>query len=580
MTSASPFGARSVRASPELGRIASLPRRAWTDADAARLAELMTAELRTPRGTMKLRPVQAVALYELMEAGGLFGPISVGEGKTLLSLLAPVALDAKRPVLLLPAALIDKTWHERTVLAEHWRLATNLQLISYEMLGLVQAAGKLEYIQPDLIIADECHRLKRYQAGRTRRVIRYMREHPDTKFVAVSGTVMRGSVLDFAHLLRWCLKDGAPIPATDEETGEWADALDEKVNPLARRSPSALFAIGSPPLGEPELTAARKVFQSRLLETRGVVASSNADAVACSLRISALDYEPSPETVLHIANMKGLNDDPTRGIKLGWTTPDGWTFATPLEMTSYIRQLSLGFHLVWSPRPPPEWIKARRAWAEFVRETIEDSDALDTELQVANAVDSNALGFLAMGLLSDWRHARKSFTIDPQPVWHDDTALSVCCKWMEREKGIVWCEHVAFAERLSELSGCAYYGADGLSRDGKNIVHVEAGAAIICSRQANSTGRNLQMFSRNLITCIMPSADTNEQLIGRTHRQGQQADEVLVDVLCGCKEHYEAFFRARSGAEATRDVLGHAQKLLLADICFPTIESRTGPLWV
>ena len=55
------------------------------------------------------------------------------------------------------------------------------------MLGLVQSAQKLDYIQPDLIIADECHLLKNHKAGRTRRVTRYMREHPETKFVGVSG---------------------------------------------------------------------------------------------------------------------------------------------------------------------------------------------------------------------------------------------------------------------------------------------------------------------------------------------------------------------------------------------------------
>jgi len=70
-----------------------------------------------------------------------------------------------------------------------------------------------------------------------------------------------------------------------------------------------------------------------------------------------------------------------------------------------------------------------------------------------------------------------------------------------------------------------------------------------------------------------------EQLIGRTHRDGQEADEVSVDVLLGCAEHYEAFSRALDGARAAADTLGHDQKLLLADVTMPDVSRRVGPLW-
>ena len=162
---------------------------------------------------------------------------------TLCSLLLPLVLEAKRPILLLPAGLIEKTWHDRKILAEHWKLPTNLQIISYEMLGRVNAAERLMYVEPDLIIADECHRLKGKKAGCTRRVTRFMKEHPQTKFAAMSGTVMKASLKDFAHILTWCLKDGAPVPRTEDEISMWSDALDEKVNPMARRRPGALLRL-------------------------------------------------------------------------------------------------------------------------------------------------------------------------------------------------------------------------------------------------------------------------------------------------------------------------------------------------
>ena len=96
---------------------------------------------------------------------------------------------------------------------------------------------------------------------------------------------------------------------------------------------------------------------------------------------------------------------------------------------------------------------------------------------------------------------------------------------------------------------------------------------------ANSTGQNLQMFSSNLIISCPSGPATMEQLIGRTHRDGQEADEVSVDILLGCVEHYEAFTRALDGAKAAADVLGHDQKLLLADVTMPDISGRRGPLW-
>jgi len=712
---ASPFRSLSVESSPEVARIAALPRRTWSDAAAADLAVMLTRELKTPNGTMALRPVQAIALYEAMECGGLFGPIRVGGGKTLLTLLLPVVLEAKRPILLLPAALVEKTWRDVQVLKEHWRLPTNVQIVSYELLGLVQSAQKLDYIESDLIVADECfvagtlirtasgvrpiesirvgdyvetgeglhavtgawnreskdlydvriennqytctgshpflttigwraardlaigaevvcdvqakvcsedesegrseecflggkrvarvtsverrsaealesrarvynfsvdgpetyvlgggeivhncHYLKNHRAGRTRRVTRYMREHPATRFVGVSGTVMKASVRDFAHILRWALKGNAPIPATDDEVETWADALDKRVNPLARRRPDALLALGGAD-GEDDVTRARRAFQRRLLDTRGVVASSKTDGVTCSLRVSALEYQPSPVTAAHFTH-----------VRKTMTTPDGWAFSEPVFLRMYLRQLALGFNSTWIPRPPEEWLAARREWAAFVREVLADSDVLDTELQVANAVDA---GRLKTSTLGTWRAVRNTFTIQPKDVWHDDAALNACAEWMERERGIVWCEHRFVARRLAQMTGATYYGENGMSESGESITLVKPGKAIIASVQANATGRNLQMFSTNLITSCPPSAQTVEQLVGRTHRDGQAADEVTVDILLGCREHYDSFQRALDGARAAADTLGHDQKLLLSDITIPNIDNRKGPLW-
>ena len=610
---ASPFGRAVVEHTPEISRIAALPRRTWSDEAAAKLAEMLTRELKTPGGTMVLRPVQAVALYEAMECGGLFGPMRVGSGKTLVTLLVSSALEAKRPLLLLPASLVSKTWNDRKVLAEHWRLPSNLQIESYESLSLVQSARKLEYIRPDLIIADEAHFLKGRRAGRTRRVVRYMDSYPDTKFAAVSGTIMKASLRDFAHLLRFALKTQAPIPATDDEVESWADCLDERVNPLARRRPEALLELSSDPLPNDrgrslaslldtlehdDLTRVRRTFQARLLETKGIVSSSKQDGVTCSIRVQALEYQLSP-----------LVEEHFKTLRTRWETPCGKAFSEATEMRMYARELALGFSYTWisrekisewehltkerlgeislglsaqqltfleQNRSPPEWLNARRAWCSFVREQISQSKKYDTMLQVANACRA---GLLDSGALDAWKEIESSYEPLTRPIFYETTALETCLTWLKKNVGIIWVEHRAFGEALSQLAEVPYFGPGGLDASGASIANAKGDKPIIASIAACGQGFNLQMFSRNLITSCPSGAATVEQVLGRTHRDGQLADEVEVWILFGCREQYEAFDRALEGAKAAEELLGHSQKLLLADICMPDISKRVGPLW-
>lgn len=185
----------TVEYTAEFQRISSLPRRQWTDPDLAYLASELTSLLRTPAGAQTLRPVQALALHDAAINGGLFGPIGVGEGKTLITLLLPLVLELQRPLLLLPAALIEKTKREwlgpdPKAYARHWRIPNTLRMFSYDLLGRVQAADELERYQPDGIICDEVHRLKNRRAAVTRRVARYMHDRPYTKFCGLSGSVM------------------------------------------------------------------------------------------------------------------------------------------------------------------------------------------------------------------------------------------------------------------------------------------------------------------------------------------------------------------------------------------------------
>ena len=86
----------SVQDSAELRRILAIPRRVYSDADADRLVDLLTNALKTPHGTMRLMRHQAIALAEIAQYGGVFLPLPVGAGKTLISFLAPVVYASMR----------------------------------------------------------------------------------------------------------------------------------------------------------------------------------------------------------------------------------------------------------------------------------------------------------------------------------------------------------------------------------------------------------------------------------------------------------------------------------------------------
>jgi len=518
---------------------------------------------------MVLRPVQALALHDAGTEGGLFGAIGVGEGKTLITLLLLVVLGAVRGLLLLPAGLIEKTQRERAILSRHWRIPNTLRIFSYDMLGRVQAADELERFRPEAIICDEVHRLKNRRAAVTRRVARYMHDNPYTKFCGLSGTIMDKSLKDFAHILRWVLKLQAPIPVTNEETEEWAEALDESVDPMARRRAGALLELCSAEeKAEHPWIAARHGFRRRLIETPGVVATIGAgEHVDCSIYVREIRHKVAEVTERNFAK-----------LRTEWATPDDWQLMTAVDVWRHAQELALGLFYVWDPRPPTEWREARKAWNRFVRDVISRGRTYDSELQVANACDAGRLDATA---LEAWRRLRPTYTPAVKAVWCDDSALKACAEWA-KTPGLIWTEHGFFAEALSKMTGIPYFGAGGFDSQGRYIEDAPKGSAI-ASIDANREGKNLQkLWSRNLLVCPPTSAAWWEQTIARTHRPGQEADEVTVDVLIGCRENYDACLKAIAGAQAIQEMTGKVQKLMIADVTLSSegeIDRLMTPRW-
>jgi len=550
------FRIRGVERSSEFLRISALPVREWSDEEAQAAADFLTEKLKTPGGTMRLWPHQAEALTEAALFGGVTAPLGVGKGKTILSLLLPVLLGAVRPILLLPAHLIEKTEREIVKLRIHWRLHPGLRIVSYQTLGRKNHAKLLEVYLPDVIVADEAHRLKNPKAAVTRRVTRYIVGHTDTKFFPMSGTLIKRSLRDYAHLVAWSLKEGAPVPLSWVELDRWANALDEKVSVFNRFSPGALleFATAEERKSESPLKAARLGFGRRLRATPGIIASSRDEDVDASILVTS-KAEVNPAMEPHFNRLREE-----------WETPDGWPISDGFAAWALARQLALGFHYVWDPRPPDEWLEKRYAWNKFVREVLRTNRRdLDSEDQVAQACIHHP-GWYGDTEYREWRAVRDTFKPTTVPMWHDATAVERAAHWLgERRKRLVWVEHVEFGEALSRISGASFHRGKGLDAKGRLIDDL-AGESAILSIEPNLEGRNLHDWNENLVVSPPPNGLRWEQLIGRTHRYPQEADEVHVTFWTLCLEHHTAITQAIRDCRLTEDTFGSEQKLLLADL--------------
>jgi len=585
----------SVGRSSEFRRVFALPRRTqWEDtSEAMTLAFALPARSDcTPAcvcrgtGSMRLKPRQAWALAEFFERRGGVALLGPGEGKTLVSLLVSSMLDWQRPVLFVPAGLRDKTVRvDLPALARHWRLPANLDIRSYEELSRVAFADYLSKRRvPDGIICDEVHALKNRGAARTKRLLRYFAEFPQTEFVGMSGSIVNRSLMDYGHLTLLGLKDHAPLPHGFIELKTWADVLDEGVADEARPKPGALLDLCAP--GEEP----RDGYRRRLLETHGVISSPDLSTnVGLQIFEEAMPDMPQPvvDAFVRLRNTAEL--------------PGGEMCATALEQVRHAKELVLGFYYRWvwpGGVRDDEWLEARRAWRSFVRKTTMRSHGgryYDTELQVANGVRAGELlcpndEYWTWVGVRDNRKAKWGASEPPkETVWLSRYMVEAVEAWVKESdkhtppgaKGpgsIVWVESIGFLDELRKR-GHTCYGA------GENGIVYEDGSRSVFASMAHTVGKNLQAFSKMLFTSPLTSGKAWEQALAREHRPGQTADDVDVHVYLGCRETWWAFWNARKDARYIEATLGQRQRLNQATIVVTeeqeVVKRHDGgsPLW-
>lgn len=598
---------RAVGNSQDLERILALPRRPrpspsefdllqtkWTSRLGKKRTNPCTCATYKRKCADRLLPVQAWALEEMSLYGGLLGPIEVGGGKTLLDLLAAMVVpDCKVAVLLIPPNLraqLDTDWE---FYDQHWVLPNRgggrwfipgrpvLHVLAYSELSSASNSARLSELRPDLIVADEAHNVRNGASSRGKRFNRYFTEHPDVRLTAWSGTLTKKSLRDYASLAKNSLKQGSPVPLNYQAVEEWAGALDPIQIGYMPTPPGALMKLCAP--GE----NAMEGFSRRLLETPGVVSSPSEGFTEVKLTFLSRPLT-APKTVL----------DAYQNLQRTWQRPDGEELQSGLDVARCAREIGSGLynHWIWPRKEPVDvrtkWLEVRKRWHSEVRERLKHSkEFLDSPLLAEKAAIRWHMGYTHIERDGDgneirrteypahtkhgpkvvwpstewpeWHKVCDTAKPETEAVWIDDFMVKDAAAWGREHVGIIWYEHPDFGVAVAKLGGFVFYGPGDEANEA--IRHERGDRTIVASILSHGEGKNLQPFFKNLV-CQPPSDGARwEQLLGRTHRRGQLAPEVLVYVYRHTAPMIEALEKAQAlGGHITNTFKGK-QRLLTAD---------------
>lgn len=586
---------------PELDRIIALPRRPqeWTPEQTAEAVSLLTQWLKTPNGTWSLNAIQARALVEAHDVGAMVGLISAGGGKTLLSFLLPKIFKVNRTLLMVPAALREKTKDDYHDLKEQFQIPvlldagatpepgqSYLRMLSYEALSTVGHATFIEEFDPELIIADEAQCLQSLKSGRSKRLFRFIKQkwraNEPVHFVPMTATGWDKTLKQIAHIADAALREKSPFPRDFVTLEQWSLAIDRKVKEEMRYKPGALLRLCSEDQKQAGLDGVRHAIRDRILSAPGIVATRE---VSCGIPLifQRRHVEVPPEVRTAMAELRDYYRLPT-----GDSVEAGVTF------WNHAHEVANGFAYYCDPIPPEEWRLAQAAWHAFVRNKIDYPGRLklDTPLQVWNAAEAGHFGNCKE--FDDWRNIRHTFKPKTKPYWISDYLVRDAEKWALENRGIVWVRHstayLDAGDDNDDLIGGMFKDIPYFGGGDERIKTYKGPCA--ASVKAHGTGKNLQQFDAGLFMGLPSGGKTMEQCLARWHRNGQKSEVVRAYFYAHSKENLNALETCIEDSRYVRATSGSDQRILNAhlldvndgafklDAYRERCEATGDPMWV
>jgi len=626
-------------------------------------AESLYNHMRVPG--FKLRDIQIDGVYAYEMYGGMFGPVSVGGGKTALSILvAKVGMQRRghqRVIILVPPEVFSQLTLRDLPQARKWlsldgipfytvsgsrenrmRMASQpgpgVFIYSYSSLSTQTGMEEVAMISPTLMVLDEAHNVASPSSARTKRLqtamvniqnaLKMGRLGPDVRvkeveMVAMSGTMTKRSVKDYAHIAKRCLKERSPAPIKDMAIMSFSQAVDANVTGAGQgdldvrrmdmikqwaRDQGWNHKEGRTDDEIRNMTAqdvVREAYQYRLRTAPGVI-STGTTGVDASL-IIAWSEPPRPRTDEGEALCKYM-----KMAAIDMKTPDGDSIDFGMHTFKWLWELTAGFYnsLIW---PGLEVLMEERArkgtpvsteeaaallrGAEHQHKLLQDyhkalrrflddrhQPGCDTPMLVGQELTRQIAGRdikykLPVELVECYR-AQKSASYDdlPQrksrPIRICDYKVRATVQWAKAhvvsgEGGIMWYHHPELGRWCHEALTAAGI-PHTFAPAGQNEAAFAPG--LVLASYAHGTGKNLQHQRHNLIIEIRREASVMEQTLGRTHRSGQLADDVRVDVFVANGFDLSLFNAVLHDADYIQATMGQPQRL-----CFATYSPVIPP---
>jgi hypothetical protein len=553
----------------EIERICQLP---FSHAATDGLASFLTR----PGSSRALRPVQLSAIAEFVACRGGVGPIGVGHGKTLIALLTGTALGAEHTIILTRPGAI-KQLESDAIEARRDFHVRSVEIMSYDAISR-QKLGEPAALEvaargwPDdrlLIVADEAHALKDIGSNRTRRLTRFLTEHPRVMFVALSGTFFDRQMGQFSHLFDLALGRGSPYPRPrfQIEHARTAQCLDSDGQPSHHdwAAVSAMWRLYYPQVDmlyegvSPRRKALREAWAHRLAWTAGVHVAAGTSCNA-SIEIACVPIKPTETIESALTYVRNTGDN-----------LDGIPLLDDAQRASCLVTITFGyfFRTVW-PKSTTEkekkaWLGARGCYSKMLRDEIEfhsrhdyDSRGL-IEQTMRQALDMRGPESVLEKAYVAWKEQEALIVPGSECVWLDSYMVDYVVDFVSKQKQpwLIWYQGIPFGDALA-AKGLRVYG--GNSNPEQDPAHT----SICLSMDAHTESINMQRFSRNLVLIPPGRGSKWEQLLGRTHRQGQNADVIEVRVMSGTIELDKLLDKARRDALYRQTSAGVPERLCFA----------------